>query len=739
MYRGRIVEHGPTDDVLHDPLHAYTKLLLTAVPTPKPACRPRRGRAAAARRRCWPRTGPRRADRVVEERPGHFSSGGSSSDESHVGLMLYSLRGDCARDFEGTLRAVREVGYEVELIDLYGHDPHEVRVAARRARARGVRPARVPRADRDDLDALAGELRAVGTDRLVLAWIAPRPPPRRRTPWWPESPCSQKRVRDAGLRLGFHNHDGELRPLDDGRTVLDRLLELDEDRLFFESISAGRGLRAWSRRPGRAPRAACAVGARQDLAPRAEQRFVPVGDGDVGYGDVLPALEGLGIEWLLVEQDEVEEPGSTRCAIVRGCHGHGRERGMRAPARVGIVGCGVISTRTRRTPPPSTRSRSLPAPTSSRRCEALAAEHALEALSVEDLASPSIDIVLNLTPPRSPTWRDGPRSRRASTSTRRSLSITAADAAELVRFADEQKRIGCAPDIFLGRAYQAARAAARRGCDRRAARRLRGDGRRRPGALASRPGHVLPERRRAAAGHGAVLPDGDRGAARPGAARDRVRLDARHRAPDRDRAPHGRAVRRGDADPHGSPARARRRPWRRWWRRSRRRALLPMLLHGGEGELALPDPNAFEGPVQIRRSGAAGRRFRTSALAVATRAGWASTTSSKRSPRIGRTGLGGARAHVVDVATSILASGERGSVVAIESEAADPRRCRSTLPCRARARQPSCDDDERTRRCDAAAAGARRTTASTTAILNGNGVLDPYEDPGSRWRSGSTT
>ena len=32
MYRGRIVEQGPTDAVLHDPRHAYTRLLLSAVP-----------------------------------------------------------------------------------------------------------------------------------------------------------------------------------------------------------------------------------------------------------------------------------------------------------------------------------------------------------------------------------------------------------------------------------------------------------------------------------------------------------------------------------------------------------------------------------------------------------------------------------------------------------------------------------------------------------------------------------
>ena len=34
MYAGRIVEQGPTDAVLHDPQHAYTRLLLSAVPNP---------------------------------------------------------------------------------------------------------------------------------------------------------------------------------------------------------------------------------------------------------------------------------------------------------------------------------------------------------------------------------------------------------------------------------------------------------------------------------------------------------------------------------------------------------------------------------------------------------------------------------------------------------------------------------------------------------------------------------
>ena len=38
MYAGQIVEQGPTEAVLQNPLHPYTRLLLSAVPDPRPAC-----------------------------------------------------------------------------------------------------------------------------------------------------------------------------------------------------------------------------------------------------------------------------------------------------------------------------------------------------------------------------------------------------------------------------------------------------------------------------------------------------------------------------------------------------------------------------------------------------------------------------------------------------------------------------------------------------------------------------
>ena len=64
MYRGRIVEQGPTDAVLLDPQHAYTKLLLSAVPNPESGLR------------LEPLVRAKLADEsalsLVEVRPGHF-------------------------------------------------------------------------------------------------------------------------------------------------------------------------------------------------------------------------------------------------------------------------------------------------------------------------------------------------------------------------------------------------------------------------------------------------------------------------------------------------------------------------------------------------------------------------------------------------------------------------------------------------------------------------------------------
>jgi peptide/nickel transport system ATP-binding protein len=63
MYAGRIVEQGPTDEVLQSPGHEYTRLLLSAVPNPEGGLR--RERFVKAIR-------PSTDGELVEIGPGHF-------------------------------------------------------------------------------------------------------------------------------------------------------------------------------------------------------------------------------------------------------------------------------------------------------------------------------------------------------------------------------------------------------------------------------------------------------------------------------------------------------------------------------------------------------------------------------------------------------------------------------------------------------------------------------------------
>ena len=67
MYAGRIVEQGPTDEVLQSPLHPYTQLLLSAVPNPEAGLR--RERLASRASRAFNLAG---RSELVEVRPGHF-------------------------------------------------------------------------------------------------------------------------------------------------------------------------------------------------------------------------------------------------------------------------------------------------------------------------------------------------------------------------------------------------------------------------------------------------------------------------------------------------------------------------------------------------------------------------------------------------------------------------------------------------------------------------------------------
>jgi len=352
---------------------------------------------------------------------------------------------------------------------------------------------------------------------------------------------------------------------------------------------------------------------------------------------------------------------------------------MRSPAQVGIVGCGVIS-RTYAGNESAFDAFDIVACSDLEpsRSEVVAADFGLEHVPVDELLrSDAIDVVLNLPPPaaHASVTRAALEAGKHVYS-EKPLGTTVAEARELGILAEEHGlRLGCAPDIFLSGVYQRARSLLDEGAIGEplavSAAMLSGGQETwhpdpdiffRDGAgplLDMGPYYVTaivsllgPVRRVAGFASTFVLERTIEIGPRRG---ERfVAETPTHISSMLELSSGATAMLVATFESPGHYAST-------------------MLVHGSEGELALPDPNTFDGPMQIRR-----RRGEWETVSYATRGkadarglGLQDMVEAIAEERPHRTSAALAT-HVVDVARSILDSCDTGSAVVIGTTTARP-------------------------------------------------------------------
>ena len=229
---------------------------------------------------------------------------------TRIALQLYTVREACAADLGGALEAVAALGFDgVELYDLHGRDAATVRsLLELHSLVACGRHASLDLIEQDAAS-LVAENEVLGTDRLVVSWAAPPGSAVEADVTCARILAVAERVTGLGAQLGFHNHDGELALLDDGRSLLDRLLDEIDSPLWLE-LDLG-----WVWYAGADPVALLErVGARAPLVHVKDLRredgpvHVPLGRGEVDYHGLGRVAERAGVEWLIVEQDEIEGP-----------------------------------------------------------------------------------------------------------------------------------------------------------------------------------------------------------------------------------------------------------------------------------------------------------------------------------------------------------------------------------------------------------------------------------------------
>ena len=116
-----------------------------------------------------------------------------------------------------------------------------------------------------------------------------------------------RRMAPAGVSVGFHNHAKELEPDADGRTLFDSLFVASAPDLqlildTYWAVHAGADLGGLIRRF--AGRLRC-VHAKDRRLVDGQWRDLPVGEGDLPWGEILPLLREAGTKWIIPEQDNL--------------------------------------------------------------------------------------------------------------------------------------------------------------------------------------------------------------------------------------------------------------------------------------------------------------------------------------------------------------------------------------------------------------------------------------------------
>ena len=250
----------------------------------------------------------------------------------NVGIQLYGVRNAMAEDFEGTLTALRDMGYEyVEFAGYHGKTAEQIKATLDKLGLKCVSVHQGLDFYNDDPQAACDFLKTFGVKYSVI-------------PWYPECELAGNEAWEAtkarfnkvadvlaanGMMLGYHNHDFEFNKFH-GKYLHDCIFEaVSADKIFpeldtcwvhYAGIKPDEKIREFN---GRVPVVhlkdfvckSLGGGPVYDLIDNSGKgsgtsredngfEFRPLGMGIQDFATILKACEECGTETVIVEQDK---------------------------------------------------------------------------------------------------------------------------------------------------------------------------------------------------------------------------------------------------------------------------------------------------------------------------------------------------------------------------------------------------------------------------------------------------
>lgn len=231
-----------------------------------------------------------------------------------IGLQLYTVRGEMAKDFDGALRRVAEIGYkEVEFAGYYKRTPQQVKATLDQLGL--VAPAaHIPLKEiQTQLDQTIANAKVIGHRIIICPYLEAGD--RKSLDQYKQLAATFNRAgaacRKAGLQFGYHNHDFEFEKIGGANDPLpyDLLLaETDKELvkmeldLYWITKANQDPLAYLAKHPGRFITVHV-----KDMDKTAKRGITEVGRGSIDFKTIF-AKAGNAIQHYFVEQDTT--PGS---------------------------------------------------------------------------------------------------------------------------------------------------------------------------------------------------------------------------------------------------------------------------------------------------------------------------------------------------------------------------------------------------------------------------------------------
>ena len=224
-----------------------------------------------------------------------------------VAVQMFTLREESQQDFAGTLKKVKELGFDgVEFAGYGGLPVTEVRELLDNLGLQAA-SSHIPLDDiENNLDQVIADQKVLGSKFIVCPYLMPD----RRTEEDYQALVqvleqAGEKCRREGLTLCYHNHDFELDRLSDGRMALETIFDdvksehVSTELDVYWLTKAGEKPVEWiNRYNGRTPLVHL-----KDMTTDEEQFFAELGTGGVDIEAVLNVGEAAGVQWWVVEQD----------------------------------------------------------------------------------------------------------------------------------------------------------------------------------------------------------------------------------------------------------------------------------------------------------------------------------------------------------------------------------------------------------------------------------------------------